>query len=105
MKGEGWTWRWKMTAVASSRTRLCVGARHRPVGDVTSCCRGEKEIFVGLPDGGVVVEENGPWWRWRRQQQWDRKEAVHHHKVIDEAPTPLRQLCEYAEKDGDRGNH
>ena len=56
-----------MTAVASSRTRLCVGARHRPVGDVAGCCRGKKEILVSLPDGGVAVEENSPWWRRRRQ--------------------------------------
>lgn len=57
-----------MTAVASSRTRLCVRARHRPVGDVAGCCRVEKEVVVSLPDGGVAVEENGPWWRRRRRQ-------------------------------------
>lgn len=67
-KREGWTWRRKMTAVASSRTRLCVRARHRPVGDVAGCCRVEKEVVVSLPDGGVAVEENGPWWRRRRRQ-------------------------------------
>lgn len=95
-----------MTAVASIRTRLCVGARHRPVSDVAGCCRVEKEIVASLPDGGVAVEKNGPWWRRRRRQQpWARNETAHHHKVIDEASTPLRQFCENAEKDGHGGNH
>lgn len=59
-KLRGWIWRWKLTAAVSSRTRLCVRARHWPVSNVAGGCQ---EMVAIIPDGGVVVEENCPWWR------------------------------------------
>lgn len=65
-KRQDCIWRWRMTAAVSSRTRLCVGARHGPVSNVAGSCRVQHVILASLPDGGVAVEENGPWWRGRR---------------------------------------
>lgn len=101
---EGCVWSGKGTAAGCSGTRLCVRAWHGPVSNVADSCRVEQVILESRQDSLVDVEINCPWRR-RTKLRWARKKVAHHHQVIDEASTSLRQFGKNSEKDGDGGKH